>query len=971
MSRQQSLMTNLTQAQQIGSSNPPNLSSVSPGLMASADPNTNLLLDTRTIVDKTPAISCRDYKGLEGLRRLRADQLNRTALDAGCGWRFKPASTGMNPDISQGALGNINGPAYPTEDSLSGGTRWYWNLDEAEKEVSKATCTNAFKNCTDLSRAGQYASMCGYCRATGAIIPIKNTRQGIQARYPNDPSLSCPREMIVNSTNTRKCAEGFQGTNAPREGFQNMTGTGGLGGAASGQTNILEAFETLTSLDECEPPLTRECVVLAAKLAGCSDKGTLVQALQSAPSPGDYDSLLTKERSYVAYKSTNAPQVTGAILRDGSASVETALADFGKLKEQTMSQNQKTRAAANDLCLKKGDFDTYNFCMDITDNDMINDTNFKCVQEIWKQRGGTEMGTQYPKSIDSVRNMTFKAFKDSIARLENGVKSTDKTTQSNAILQFIGQMTDSPANYSFLPINDTTRGGEIVWIDTVDFNPGTAPIILRCDLRLAKDEGVVPRFWNKNELAAKYNVPADFIAFSFAFEYRLPQNSWLQWWVGTDDGFMLSLNQNPFEGTGNRRNDWGSWRYQGPTGYISPYYTIYGENEKKNNICVGKWFQGGGAAYFHMNQLLNTGNNNSWWWWWGWSWYDQENGYSSRNYMCVTQEPLAPWCQYEVCTRNGQNGFFEKRWNGIAAVMPDGQNTKPSFEIVSNSIVLQTDKTRRTDVPASKPYISLNSGSWWHTRSRFAFAAFRTITLLVRPQSTLAVGTQVSVFVHANFETIQGNAIYLKNNGGASGYTLQHWSSLTSGTTDVPVTMNEWNLIVIQYVGDNRGIRSTNVSAAPLLSLRNKAADRKLFLQTLTGKQTGGSRIVFPNATADRTMSGFLALGGTCPDYKARSGRVEWQLQSFTGDVAWVHGFRNYIDTEDLLAAEVNQNWISRWPLGNLASEEANAAPEYDNFKVYRANEIVMFNGNRYKFRNFIGAAGYGPSNYPSAWELQ
>jgi hypothetical protein len=912
------------------------------------------LLNTRTIVNTSGADQCRQYRGLEGLRRMKEDQANRTSYDAGCGWRFKPATNGINPDVSQGALGNQSGPSFPQDDPVTGGAKWYWDLDEAEREVSRTTCTNAFKNCLELSRAGDYANVCGYCKATGSIIPIKKTAQGIQARYPNDISLACPREALVHSLTTAKCDE------AQREGFQSMNGSGGLGAARSGQTPLFEAFETLTSLDSCEPPLTRDCVILAARLAGCSDQGSLIQSLKGAPTPGDYDTLLSKEKSYIAYKSTNAPQITSAILRDGSSSIDTALADFGKLKEQTTNQSQKIRASSTDLCMKKGEFDTYNFCGDITDSTTINDTNFTCVQEYWKQRGGTEMGSSYPKTIDAWRGKSFKSYKDSVAALEAKIKSLDKATQATAITEFLGQLTDSPTNYSFLPINDTTRGAEVVWIDTVNFDAATAPIILRCDLKLAKDEGVLPRFWSRDEMAQKYNVPMDFIAFTFAFEYRIPQPSQLQWWVGVDDGFMMSLNQNPFEGTMNRANDWGSWRYQGPTGYLSPPLTLYGESDKKNNICVGKWFQGQGGSYFHMNQLLNANNS-------GPSWYDQENGYSSRNFMCLTQEPLAPWTQFEVCTRNGLNGFFEKRWNGISATMPDGQTTKPSFESISNSVVLQTDKARRADVPGSKPYMSLVSGSWWHTRARFAFSAFRTITLLVRPQATLADGAQVSIFTHVNFETVQGAAIYLKNNGGR--YTLNLWNSIVSGLSDAPITMNEWNYIVLQYVGDGRGIRSINLSSAPLLQLRNSTAARKTFLSELTGKQTSIGRISLPNATENRAMSGMLTLGGTSPDYKSANGIVEWKLQSFTGDVAWIHGFRNYLDTEDLLSAEINQNWISRWPLGNLESDVQQVAPEFDNFKVYRAGETVKYNGNLYKFRAFIGAAGYGPANYPSAWE--
>lgn len=41
---------------------------------------------------------------------------------------------------------------------------------------------------------------------------------------------------------------------------------------------------------------------------------------------------------------------------------------------------------------------------------------------------------------------------------------------------------------------------------------------------------------------------------------------------------------------------------------------------------------------------------------------------------------------------------------------------------------------------------------------------------------------------------------------------------------------------------------------------------------------------------------------------------------------------------------------------------------EYDNFKVYNANDIVWLGSFVYRFNAFIGAAGYGPVTHPAAW---
>ena len=60
--------------------------------------------------------------------------------------------------------------------------------------------------------------------------------------------------------------------------------------------------------------------------------------------------------------------------------------------------------------------------------------------------------------------------------------------------------------------------------------------------------------------------------------------------------------------------------------------------------------------------------------------------------------------------------------------------------------------------------------------------------------------------------------------------------------------------------------------------------------------------------------SGRLMLGSSgAPSYKV-GGMVNWNSESFVGDIGWIHGFRNYIDSDELLQREINQTWISRWP---------------------------------------------------------
>jgi hypothetical protein len=41
---------------------------------------------------------------------------------------------------------------------------------------------------------------------------------------------------------------------------------------------------------------------------------------------------------------------------------------------------------------------------------------------------------------------------------------------------------------------------------------------------------------------------------------------------------------------------------------------------------------------------------------------------------------------------------------------------------------------------------------------------------------------------------------------------------------------------------------------------------------------------------------------------------------------------------------------------------------EYDNFKIYTTNDLVLSGNKIFKFNSFVGAAGYGPVTHPSYW---
>jgi hypothetical protein len=901
------------EAQLIGNSSPPNMSSTSEQMLKAASPLGFNLLNTRTdnTASDAAAKKCRTFTDIKGLRDLQKEQINRTYYEAGCGWRYRP-SNGIVPEINQAAAGTAEGPLAIYSgpggaDEVTGGTKWYWDLNKAERDITTNICQSA-SQCKQLSLLGDYSEVCGYCKSTGAMIPVQKNGSGYTARY-NDNTLGCPSSDIVTAS-TGKC-EGFVGQ--PR--FRHTTTSFGTAGGTSalpsyGRGDLAEAFTVrrkqagtegyanLDALDQCnEPPLSRDCVILAARTAGCSDEGTLIAALNGTPANSDYDSVLKQNSVYTAYNSVAVPRITSATLKDGSVSLATALGDFKSLMKNTQNNNRKLALSARDLCIRKGEYDAYDFCSEMAPTTIIDANSLKCVQQAWLNEGGTVEGTLYPG--DSWKGKTYQSFVSSMNSIKQRIHSNVKETNAQGLMEFIG--TSSGDLAVRLPKNENTRGAETVW-----FELGEHPVILRCDLRLAKDKTVlngevVPFILGENDVKNKYKMYNPLhVAYTSAFEIRSDIEQTMNFGITTTDGFMLSVNQNPFEGTVNRRNDWGSWMYQSPNVYYSGKYRVNSEDSGKTNTVVTKWFTNGKEPASHTWIQVNPSK--------------PEWTHIADAEVYLTQEPLAPWMQFEVCTRpnDGQgnaNGFFEKRFNGPCAIDTAGEKSMPGFDVNARSIVIQTDMNLRREVPKKLPYITFTSTSAWSTKSYVHAGAVKTLTILVRPTATLSNNGGVGVlFTHSNGTTFNIEA-NIKNTDG--NYRIQYIAKgfgKDMGSTTKDITMNEWNLIVIQYIGDSNGLRRTSFHVETLNRLKNSAA-RNRFSAELISNQLVNGEVIAGNPRANYVQnSGFLTLGS-------------WNTPSMTGDVAWIHGFRNFLDTDELLKNEIEQSWVSRWPRGNLDSE--------------------------------------------------
>jgi len=581
--RLQNLMRNANQANTIRNPYPTNTAYLQDDMLKAASAgNFDLLANTK--INKVPsdsaAVECRKYQGVTGLRQLIADQGNRTFYEGGCGWRYKP-STGATPLLNIGALGTGAGPSLGqagSPDEVTGGTQWLWDLNEAEKKISTDICTKA-PTCNHLSMLPDQSVYCGWCTTTNRAIPIITNAQGnTVARYRKDTTFGCES---ANITTLGNCATTTQ------SGFKNF-----------------EGFVTASSLDDCDmSPLTRDCVLQAARFAGCTDEGTLIKALQQNTG-SNYDTVLKKLPVYQAYNSVALPSMTKATLRDGSVTLNTALNDFhGLMKNTSSPSNKKLMISAQDLCLNAGQYDKYDFCSEMTDQTIIDNTNIKCVQKDWLKQGGTKQGAGYSNLSFRFMGKSWSQYSNYMSNLQNKISGegfVDKATNANALMELFGTNSISPD--VGLPMVDVTRGAEVVWFDFN--NPNREVVILRSYI------GPIPYFTDsgKHEFLTAYNLNNGVHkAYTTAFEIRKLTDDTVRFEKLTSDGFILSKNQNPFEGTAYSRNDWGGWLRQSATKYMSAPYDIASDSKGLKNIFVEKWFTLGGISVSKLDINYSKG----------------------------------------------------------------------------------------------------------------------------------------------------------------------------------------------------------------------------------------------------------------------------------------------------------------------------------------------------------------------------
>lgn len=335
-----------------------------------------------------------------------------------CGWIYQRDPTGIAPKISTGYLGSRSGPLQLFGQSPPG--QWFWDLDAAKRQILMDKCSNVTQ-CEHLN-SPLLAGECGWCNGPSKKSVVLGPNG--QPLYPTIPGQSCAPNNIIR--------QGSQCPVPPPPGPPRRDPEGNI---------IPEPPSANVCRQLPNGKLARDCLVQQLKLGGCNDQGSLAQALRSGRNPNDMINLIRPNQAFLVYQERSPAKLKEDIIADGSIAANTALADFTALyTEAQRSEATGLKAAAQDLCIRAGAIEEFDFCSEIQDS-ATPPFGLDCMQKEFKRVGGLPAGDKYPTATNITEYNSLPnwgAYKEAVRDLARRVQSSDAEEQAIALKDFMG-----------------------------------------------------------------------------------------------------------------------------------------------------------------------------------------------------------------------------------------------------------------------------------------------------------------------------------------------------------------------------------------------------------------------------------------------------------------------------------------------------------------------------------------------------
>ena len=756
-----------------------------------------------------------------------------------CGWILKKGPAGSpNPVVSQGALGSATGPLsfFP-----HGQGQWFWNLTDAQKELDKTRCS-CLKSCKDIGGADFYGK-CGFCNGRG--IPINSDGS---AKYPKDNRLNCTSGSIIRDVGS--CPPPPPpGSPAARAASQDVCSMN-----SSGQ-------------------ISRNCLLDRLMAAGCSDNGSLAVALHNGATPNNYAQSLESVPAFAKYQLFATTPLNTDILKQGKGSAQVALSVFQGLAKDSKTIDEQTAlgASSRDLCVKKGTFDTYDFCTELNDASRA-PFALECLQKEFRRQGGQPAGSLYPintaqgnplqaqlaavnadlKYLTGIGlgpgsgnatfddryakqkmltaqinagntfnywNTTYNTWGDlreAFAQLAKSTQSTDQSVQTLALKQFLGIAREQAA----LAQIDPKNGFEIFFFPYPGFGNDANLTFLGRRVLGSDDFPTLNR-----QTTTKFQTGFDQMHFAIITNLRPNQDeSNIAFQVTTDDGTALAVNVDidPIKTNVTSASYFSRFFNQATTQYqnVCTQLTAGGPN-----YVTIRYYDGGGQASFKL-QFKNCSSGAV---------------TPIPSYMfTLTQEPAAPYASFEVMSRSDAFFFEELRLGRGMFAGTSGGN--------GSSTILENNKIG--------PLIPFNIGinANWQTKMRLAFQCLRTISIVWSAQNAAAAASTMFFWLDKS----TGNGLKIVLTGQQLSATWSSGSGKIQGSLPVPISANTPYYMRITFEAANTLLPSViRISIIPL----SVSDTTQLDMDTNQIVLNGANGVLFSRYIQSSSMAGYMGFG--------------------------------------------------------------------------------------------------------------
>lgn len=819
--------------------------------------------------------NCRTYNGINGLSNLMRNTGDINAQER-CGWRYKPG-LGLVSQVAQGAYGNSNGPldpANPKQDAIGNGTKYFWNLKDAEKAMINDVCKSV-TSCQDLASVpatsvNDINATCGYCTTSKKVIPILKDQFGVVRSRYTDADLQCQSQNIITADKASTRCPPPNPNDPP-----------------SNRPNCFSG------------PLSRDCITMASYFAGCRPEGTLGLALSQGTNQQDLASQLRNKQSFQVYQSLAQPVLNDDMLKSGNATIYAAFMNLHNVYKSMTGADPKLRAAAKDLCIANGFFEQYDFCNDLKDSD----TNYEvgCMQKYFLKMGGTTQGTSYPTTKNTSRTWgQYKIYVNNLALNSRGVEGQRETfldpmTQRNAMNEFIGLGIQAPV--SGLTRSEENQGCEVFWFDRA----GGETCIGRRAVPSSSGSNLPWIQVGGGEVDG--TGLSDMVRFVSFCDLRPTAAESVQFGITTDDGFRLAFNQNPYAIKNssmlfNRDYD------QGPTFHTSQVFPLQSDTTEQPNILSLTWAESGGGATFTPYFII-PGKVTSWMPIVNVS--TQSVNPNWQNLCYFTQEMDAPSLSFQIYTRLTQKQEYFRSVTATESWFCEKRLFFPFLQSTKDigKIVLAADPV----LPSRLPILSLSPYQIWKTQNKIAFSGFRTITFCFKLVEIPNTADRYSIFSWRSPQRFSGGSIGLSvqmsklsdttakirlqtNYEGRVGVLFES----TSQEYSAPV--NTWMMATITFDTESKFQRTVKRANFFVQSLE-KLKRGDLFSNGGMSSVSTNGPLLFNEYKMNKNMAGFLEVGS-----------IVTNLQ-----VGWIHFFDRMWTGSDveLFKKEASLTWQGRW----------------------------------------------------------